>query len=80
MLRKFKRLIKLAKVPYKSFHNLGHIHVVILMRMGEKSKVIVSGLDMPESGLHLISIPTQMKKCRGGLRIGLVNILDLTEI
>ncbi|WP_156185638.1 tyrosine-type recombinase/integrase [Bacillus sp. FJAT-27916] len=53
LLRKYQRLIKLAKVPYMPFHNLRHTHATILMRMGENPKVVSERLGHARVGITL---------------------------
>ena len=53
LLRKYRRLIKLAKVPYIPFHNLRHTHATILMRIGENPKVVSERLGHARVGITL---------------------------
>ena len=53
LLRKYKVLIKKAKVPYIPFHNLRHTHATILMRMGENPKVVSERLGHARVGITL---------------------------
>ncbi len=53
LLRKYKRLIEEADVPYIPFHNLRHTHATILMRMGENPKVVSERLGHARVGITL---------------------------
>ena len=53
LLRKYKVLIKKAKVPYIPFHNLRHTHATMLMRMGENPKVVIERLGHARVGITL---------------------------
>ncbi|WP_308810520.1 hypothetical protein [Bacillus sp. D12] len=48
--------------------------------MGENPKVVSERLGHARVGITLDIYSHTMRKCRSGQRIGLVNILDLTEI
>lgn len=53
LLRKYKRFIEEANVPYIPFHNLRHTHATILMRMGENPKVVSERLGHARVGITL---------------------------
>ena len=53
LLRKYKALIKKAKVSEIPFHNLRHTHATMLMRMGENPKVVSERLGHSRVGITL---------------------------
>ncbi|RLL43908.1 hypothetical protein D8M04_13470 [Oceanobacillus piezotolerans] len=53
LLRKYKRLIEEANVPYIPFHNLRHTHATILMRMYKNPKIVSERLGHTRVGITL---------------------------